>query len=61
MFKVDEPTFQLAWKLFKEQGRPYLSFTDCVNVATCRLNGISKIATFDRAFSKVEGLTVVGP
>ena len=57
MFKVDEPTFQLAWKLFKEQDKPYLSFADCVNIATCRLNGISKIATFDKAFLKVKDLT----
>jgi len=47
MLRVDEETFNSAWEIFKEQKKPGLSFTDCTSIATCRMNGISRIATFD--------------
>lgn len=61
MLRIDEDIFRLAWELFKGQERPVLSFTDCTNIATCKINGISSIATFDEDLRSVGWLKVVGP
>jgi len=55
MVRIDEDSFDLAWRIFREQERPVFSFTDCSSIAACRVNGISNIATFDRAFNIVSG------
>lgn len=60
MFRVDEDTFNLAWKIFKEQQKSRLSFTDCSSIAVCRMNGISNIATFDEDFKKLEKFNIIG-
>lgn len=57
--RVEADSFDLAWSIFKEQRKTYLSFTDCTSIAVCRANGISNIATFDEDFNRVPGLTIV--
>ncbi len=52
MLRINEHLFSSAWKIFKEQKKPALSFTDCTSIAVCRANGISTIATFDEDFKK---------
>jgi predicted nucleic acid-binding protein len=37
LFRIDEEIFSLAWRIFKEQRNPNLSFTDCTSIALCRL------------------------
>jgi len=59
LFRVDEDTFNSAWKIFKEQGKPRFSFTDCTSIAICKRNGISKIATFDQDFKRIEEYTII--
>ena len=61
LFRVDENVFKLAWEIFKKQSKPRFSFTDCTNIATCRLYGITTIATFDKGFKGLKELNVVGP
>ena len=60
LLRIDDSSFDLAWKIFKEQRKPTLSFTDCASIATCRANGISNIATFDEDFQGIEEFTVIG-
>ena len=60
LFRVEEGSFNLAWKIFKKQREPIFSFTDCTSIAVCRMNGISKIATFDRDFEELKEFNVVG-
>ena len=60
LFRVDEDSFNLAWRVFKEQRKPKFSFTDCTSIAVCRMNGISKIATFDEDFEELKEFNVVG-
>ena len=59
LFRVDEDTFNSAWKIFKEQEKPRFSFTDCTSIAICKTNGISNIATFDQDFKRIEGYTII--
>ena len=58
LLKVHEHAFAEAWKLFKSNKAGF-SFTDCTSLALMRLSGIREIATFDQAFKKAEGITVV--
>jgi len=60
LFRVDEDLFNLAWKTFKEQREPSLSFTDCTTIVVCRANGITNIATFDEDFRRLKQFEVVG-
>lgn len=57
MVCVDKIVFEAAWNLF--QTTEGLSFTDCTNIAFMQLFGIEKIATFDKSFSKVDGIVVI--
>jgi len=59
MLRVDEEVFNLAWKMFEEQQKPRFSFTDCTSIATCRMNGISNIASFDEDLA-LKGLNIIG-
>ncbi|MBS7626589.1 type II toxin-antitoxin system VapC family toxin [Candidatus Bathyarchaeota archaeon] len=61
LFRVNEDLFEFAWKIFKEQEKPVFSFTDCTSIATCRINGISTIATFDEDFQRLKGFRIIGP
>jgi len=59
LFRVDEEIFRLAWNIFKEQQKPRFSFTDCTTIATCKVNGIRNIATFDQDFERLKGYTII--
>lgn len=61
LFRINEDLFNQAWRLFKEQGKPKFSFTDCTSIAVCRANGISNIATFDEDFLKLGEYNIIGP
>ena len=54
---IDDETFRQAWILF--QSTSHLGFTDCTNLAFMKLFGITKIATFDKAFKNVKGIEVI--
>ncbi|MBS7635654.1 type II toxin-antitoxin system VapC family toxin [Candidatus Bathyarchaeota archaeon] len=60
MLRVDEDSFRIAWKIFKDQEKPILSFTDCTSIAICKTNGISKIATFDEDFRTMREIKIIG-
>lgn len=60
LLRIDGSSFDLAWKIFREQRKQVFSFTDCASIATCRANGISNIATFDGDFQGIEEFTVIG-
>lgn len=61
LLRVSEHTFNLAWSIFKEQDKPNFSFTDCTSIATCKVNGITKIATFDKDFQNLKEYIIIGP
>jgi len=58
MVKINWDLFDDAWKIFKET-KTNMGFTDCTNLAVMGLLNIAKIATFDKAFQKIEGLEVI--
>ena len=60
LLRIDEDLFNHAWKIFKEQKKPSLSFTDCTSIAACKTSGISNIATFDKDFQELTKLTIIG-
>lgn len=60
LLRVDEDIFNLAWKIFKEQRKPRLSFTDSTSIAVCKSHGISKMATFDEDLQKLGELHIIG-
>lgn len=60
LLRIDEQTFQQAWKIFKDQQKPHLSFTDCTTIAACKTNGIPNLATFDEDFRRILGLRIIG-
>lgn len=55
---IDPMAFQRAWELFQKTEN--LSFTDCTSIAFMRMFGIQNIATFDKEFSKIRDIQVVG-
>lgn len=55
---VKKDAFDDAWKIFSGQ-RLRLSFTDCTTIATMHSQGMQEIATFDKDFARVEGITVL--
>ena len=61
LLRVSEHTFNLAWSIFKEQDKPNFSFTDCTSIATCKVNRITKIATFDKDFQNLKEYIIIGP
>ena len=54
--KVEKTVFMEAWEIFL---RNKMSFTDCTNVSFLKLYGIAHIATFDKEFKKIKGISVV--
>jgi predicted nucleic acid-binding protein len=50
LFKIDERTFEKAWKIFCDVQD--MSFVDCTNLALMERFDIKKIATFDKGFLK---------
>jgi predicted nucleic acid-binding protein len=60
LIKIDDSIFNLAWKIFKEQQKPKFSFIDSTSIAICKMNGISKIATFDKDFEELKEFNIIG-
>ncbi len=58
LVKVGTIAFSRAWELFKKTHG--LSFTDCTNLTCMELFGITTIATFDKGFTGIPGITVIG-
>ncbi len=54
---IDPVMFSETWNI--SQRNPRLSFTDCSTIATCRANGIERIATFDKVLGEESRLEVV--
>jgi predicted nucleic acid-binding protein len=60
MFSVEMEAFRDAWKMFSEQGKSRLSFTDATTISVMRLYDVKWVATFDRDFKHVEGIRTIG-
>jgi len=60
LIKIDDSIFNLAWKIFKEQQKPKFSFIDSTSIAICKMNGTSKIATFDKDFEELKEFNIIG-
>ena len=54
---MDDSFFAKAWFLFKKAKK--LSFTDCTLLAVMKTYNIEYIATFDKSFKEIKGITVV--
>ena len=59
LLKTDENTFNESWRMFKSQPKPALSFADCSAIATCKINGINYLATFDARLGKASDLKII--
>ena len=59
MLKVAEAVFTRAWEIFQRRNPGHLSFTDCTTVAFLEILGIEHLATFDKEFRKVKGVSVI--
>lgn len=53
LIRVDEQTFDLAWKAFKGGARQNLSFTDHTIIVQMEQLGIDSIVSFDKGFDGV--------
>ncbi len=51
--------FAPAWQLFAKQADTTLSFTDAAIVVAARVHAAGRVATFDRDFQDIRGITVV--
>ncbi|MEK6904035.1 MAG: PIN domain-containing protein [Nanoarchaeota archaeon] len=49
--------FRKAWDMFQQTEN--FSFTDCATIAFMGVNGINRIATFDKEFKKIKEIEVV--
>ena len=56
--EINSQVFKKAWDLFRKADG--LSFTDCTSVAFMRVFGVDKIATFDKDFSNIKNVQIVG-
>lgn len=56
---ISKDLFNDSWKIFKKQKDTRLSFTDCTILALMKKKRISSIATFDKDFNEIEGITVI--
>ncbi len=59
MMNVEEEIFEEAWEIFKKQENTKFSFTDCTIFSIMKLRKINNIATFDKDFEKIEGISVI--
>ena len=59
IFSTTKEVFNLAWDIFKKQSNTQLSFTDCSILSLMRNEEVSNIATFDKDFEKIEGISVI--
>ena len=56
---ANENILDESFEFFSQQKGTHLSYADCSLVAVSRFMGVEKIATFDREFTKIEGIDVV--
>jgi predicted nucleic acid-binding protein len=59
LLKIDENTFNESLRVFNSQPTPTLSFVDCSIIATCKINNIAYIATFDAKLGKASDFKLV--
>lgn len=59
ILEVNRAVFEDSWSLFKNQKDTKLSFTDCTSVSMMEKRDIRNIATFDKEFMKIKGVTVI--
>jgi len=59
LLKIDELAFDAAWRLFSNQKRTKLSFTDCTTLSMMHIHGIDNLATFDKEFNSFNEITVI--
>jgi predicted nucleic acid-binding protein len=57
LYYITSPVFHSSWKLFTQN--KHLSFTDCTCIAMMKSLGLTDIATFDKGFHNINGITVV--
>jgi predicted nucleic acid-binding protein len=50
--RIDEDSFDKAWKKFQTFKDSPLSFTDCTSIALMEIRGIKHIMSFDSGFDK---------
>lgn len=51
--------FEVNWRMFRSAPAPGMGFTDATLVRVAREYGIRDIATFDDAFTKIQGVRVL--
>lgn len=56
---LDPKTFSSTFERFRDQGKRDLSFTDCSIIEVCKANGITRLATFDKALKEASGLSII--
>ncbi|OGM24555.1 hypothetical protein A3D00_00780 [Candidatus Woesebacteria bacterium RIFCSPHIGHO2_02_FULL_38_9] len=49
---MNEELEQQSWRMFLKQTKKGTSFVDCANLATTKIYGIDKIASFDKFYPK---------
>ncbi len=59
LVKLEDNDFEETWRLFKNQERTKLSFTDCSNLVIMKRMGIRDIATFDGGFEKIKEINII--
>ncbi len=58
LIKISNLLIEKSWELFQKTDG--LSFTDCTNISLMQTFRINNIATFDKSFSQIEGIIVIG-
>lgn len=58
--RIEEDLFLEAWKMFYSQKGTKLGFTDCTTLAAMRYHDIENIATFDKDFTRINGINCIG-
>lgn len=59
ILKIDELALDAAWRLFANQKKTKLSFTDCTTLSMMHIHGINNLATFDKEFNNFNEITVI--
>jgi uncharacterized protein len=57
--EVDEEAFSQAWRIFSEQEKVELSFTDSTTIALMKSQDITRIGTFDQDFGEIRGINAI--
>jgi predicted nucleic acid-binding protein len=59
IMKLDGTMIRRAWKIFSEDNKERISFTDCTIRACMEMLGIEYVATFDQAFCNLKTMKIV--